>query len=191
MLEPRYSRRIAVWRPATRISRSAIPERYLSWLLDPSSLTQRVITACGRGQFRVQVLAQAWQRPFADERRRLGLHNDTRALVRQVQLLCDDEPWVYARTVIPRTTLSGRERRLAHLGSRSLGAALFADPTMEREPMELAQLGPGQALFDVATQRLAPASADIWGRRSVFRLSGKPLLVSEIFLSKIPPAPCR
>ena len=179
-----------MWRPIVRLSRSAIPEHYRAWLFDPSSLTQRVAAACGICRFRVQVLAQAWQRPTPDERARLGLHNDTRALVRQVQLLCNDEPWVYARTVIPRTTLTGRERRLARLGNRSLGAALFADPTMQRETMEVTQLVSGQMLFDVATQNLASAATAIWGRRSVFRLSGKPLLVSEIFLSTIPRAPC-
>jgi len=184
-------RRAAIWRPVVRLSRAAIPEHYRAWLLDPSSLTQRVVAVCGGGRFRVQVLAQAWQRPYPDERRRLGLHNDTRALVRQVRLLCDDEPWVYARTVIPRATLTGHERRLSRLGNRSLGAALFADPTMEREAMEVAALAPGQPLYDVATQDQAPAKTEIWGRRSVFRLSGKPLLVSEIFLAKIPVAPCR
>jgi chorismate--pyruvate lyase len=190
MPESSYFRRAAMWRPASRISRAAIPEHYRSWLLDTSSLTQRVMAAC-RGRFRVQVLSQAWHRPLVDERHRLDLHNDTRALVRQVRLLCDDQPWVYARTVIPRSTLRGGERRLAHLGARPLGAALFADPTMEREPMEIVQLITGQTLFDVATLGLAAPAKEIWGRRSVFRLSGKPLLVSEIFLAGIPASPCR
>lgn len=189
MVDSYHYQRAAVWRPAARLSRVAIPEQYLSWLLDTSSLTQRIVAACG-GQFRVQVIEQVWQRPFADERRRLGLRNDARALVRQVRLLCNDEPWVYARTVIPRTTLSGRERRLARLGTRPLGAALFADPTMTRDAVEVVQLTSGQALFDIATLGVTSNAAEIWGRRSVFRLSGKPLLVSEIFLSKIARAPC-
>jgi chorismate--pyruvate lyase len=177
-----------MWRPAARYGRAAIPDHYRPWLLDVSSLTQRLVSVC-TGGFRVQVVAQRWMRPFSDERERLGLPNASLALVRQVRLLCGDKPWVYARTVIPRATLSGRERRLARLGDRPLGAALFADPTLTREVVELAELAPGQTLFDAATSGIASNSSAIWGRRSVFRLSDKPLLVSEIFLSEIPCAP--
>ena len=184
-----FFRHRAVWQPAARLSRLAVPEHFRPWLLDASSLTRRVVSACG-GDFGVQVLAQAWQRPHPDEHHCLGMRAGAIALVRQVRLTCDGHPWVYARTVIPRTTLTGRERRLGHLGNRPLGAALFADPTMERGPVEVACILPGEALFDLAARGLAPAPARIWGRRSVFRLSGKPLLVSEFFLPDIPPSPC-
>jgi chorismate lyase len=52
--------------------------------------------------------------------------------LREVYLLCDGVPWVYARTAIPRETLTGRHRRLAYLKTRPLGAMLFADPGMAR-----------------------------------------------------------
>jgi len=182
--------RSAVWRPASQLPHSAIGDSHRSWLLDPSSLTQRLTSACA-GQFRVKVLALGWIRPLPDERRRLGLRQDSMALVRQVQLLCNERPWVYARTVIPRATLSGRQRRLAHLGARPLGAALFADPTMARDPVEVARLIPGGVLYALATAGLVPAPREVWARRSVFRVSGKPLLVSEIFLPDLPAAPCR
>ena len=186
----RSFRRNSTWQLASRLSHAAVPEHFRPWLLDASSLTQRLIDVCAGG-FRVQVLAQSWTRPLMEEQHRLGLRHGTRALVREVQLLCNERPWVYARTVLPRTTLTGRERRLAHLGSRPLGAALFADPTLQRDEVEIVQLAPGQTLFEVATHNLAPAPSQIWGRRSVFRIAGKPLLVSEIFLPGIPEAPCR
>ncbi len=56
--------------------------------------------------------------------------------------------------------------------------------------MEIAQLLPGQTLFDLAVHGLSATPREIWGRRSVFRLSGKPLLVSEIFLPEISRTPC-
>lgn len=183
-------RRAATWRFANRYTHAAIPEHYRSWLLDASSLTQRLVSVCADG-FRVQVMNQAWARPFPDECRRLGLPSAALALIRQVRLLCGDRTWVYARTVIPRATLTGRERRLARLGTRPLGAALFADPTLTREPVELANLLPGQTLYEAATRDVVSKESSIWGRRSVFHLSGKSLLVSEIFLSDIPCAPPR
>lgn len=164
--------------------RARIPERFLPWLLDTASLTQRLIDVC-HGEFRVQVLNQTWDRPQWDEARALGMCARDRALVRQVQLICNERPWVYARTILPRTTLTGAERRLAHLKSRSLGAVLFADPTLQRERIEIAPLRPGDRLHTLATHGLDVSPDAIWGRRTVFRLRGKPLLVSEFFLPGI------
>lgn len=154
-----------------------------SWLFDNGSLTRRLQQVCGR--FRVEVVTQGWQRPLLNERRRLDLPSRRLALVRQVYLYCDDQPCVFARTIIPHQTLSGAERHLAVLGNRPLGAILFADPRMHREPMEFVHLQGGERLFEAAVQRLANPPQAIWGRRSVFYLATKPLLVNEIFLPAI------
>ncbi len=50
----------------------------------------------------------------------------------------------------------------------------------------MAEIKPGQRLFHTATARLKADPPSIWGRRSVFYLHDKPLLVSEIFLPGIP-----
>ena len=94
-------------------------------------------------------------------------------------------PWVYARSVIPLQTLTGRLRKLRHLDSRPLGALLFSDPTMRREPLEWACIpaDTNQSL----TSKLPPFDQPIWGRRSVFTLSAKPLLVCEMFLPDFKP----
>jgi chorismate--pyruvate lyase len=169
------------WRPAAHWLRPSLPARLRPWLLDPASLTERIICSC-RGAFRVQVLDQAWRRPLPSETQALALKPGRRAWVRQVRLFCDRSPWVYARTVIPPSTLTGAQRRLARLRSRSLGAVLFADPSMRRGPMEVARLAPGDALYALATRDLKKRPAEVWGRRAVFRLRDKPLLVSEMFL---------
>ena len=172
------------WLPAPRVLRARLPSALREWLLDESSLTARVTAACA-GRFRVEVLNQGWARPQCNEARALGLACGQRAMVRQVYLLCDERPWVFARTIIPVSTLTGAQRRLAHLGSRPLGAVLFADPGMHRGVLQLARIAPGDRLFATATARLRRQSAAIYGRRSVFRLDDKPLLVSEIFLPEV------
>ena len=136
----------------------------------------------------MRVLSQVRGTPCADEARLLGMPQGQRAIIRQVQLLCDGQPWIYARTVIPVTSLRGRLRRLAHLGTRPLGGMLFADPSMHRGTVQLARIRAGQALYAAAMSRLQLSPAEIWGRRSVFRIAGKPLLVSEIFLPGFPAA---
>jgi len=183
----RFSRRFPLVARRQRLPRfptSSIPAHYLPWLLDTASLTQRLIEACG-GKFHVRVLNQAWDRPRPEEARALGMRPHGHGIVRQVQLLCGGRPWVYARTVLPRATLTGPERRLAHLKSRSLGAVLFADPTMQRGRTEIVRLRPDDGLYALAARGLGPPPGEIWGRRTVFRLRGKPLLVSEFFLPGI------
>jgi chorismate--pyruvate lyase len=154
-------------------------------LLDPASLTLRLQRLC-RGGFRVRVLSQCRGRPNRDEAQVLGMPSTDLALIRQVQLLCGETPWVYARTVIPVRSLRGRLQRLAQLGTRPLGAMLFADAGMRRGVVELARITPGQPLYADALYHLQQRPAAIWGRRSVFRMAGRPLLVSEIFLPDFP-----
>ena len=134
----------------------------------------------------MQVLSQVRGTPRLDEAQVLGMRPRDIAIVRQVRLLCGGTPWVYARTVIPVTSLRGKLQRLAGLGTRPLGGVLFADPGMRRGIVELAELLPGHAVYAAATGHMRQRPAAIWGRRSVFRMSGKPLLVSEIFLPDFP-----
>ena len=179
MAHRRMLRREPHWRPARHSLRSAVRPTLWDWLLDRSSLTRRLQRACG-ARFHVQVLFQGWGRPLVSERQALSIKGGGRALVREVRLMCGATPWVFARTVVPVRSLKGRQRRLAHLGSRPLGAALFADPRLERGEVEVARLALGDGLYEHAAA--SGAEGALWGRRSVFTLRGKPLLVSEFIL---------
>ena len=176
-LEPR-------WQIHTPIARHGAPAELLDWLLDSTSLTRRLQETC-QGKFRVIPLSQRWQRPMLNEAQALGVLPHELSFVREVHLLCDDRPWVFARTVIPVRTLTGPRRRLARLGKKPLGAMLFADPSMRRSGIEIAAIKPGQPIYLRATACLQEPPAVIWGRRSAFFLNHKPLLVSEIFLPEI------
>jgi chorismate--pyruvate lyase len=173
------------WQSCRCYRRSELPAALTVWLLDPASLTRRLQGLC-TGEFRVRVLSQVRGRARLDEARVLGMRRGGLAIIRQVQLLCDEQPRVYARTVIPVSSLQGRLRRLAHLGARPLGAMLFADRGMWRGVVELARIRPGEMLHADAVRHLRQAHGEIWGRRSIFRLAHKPLLVSEIFLPGFP-----
>jgi len=156
----------------------------LDWLLDSSSLTRRLQQVC-KGQLRVIPVRQHWHMPQLNEAQALGIRPRELCFIREVHLWCESRPWVYARTVIPVSTLTGNQRRLTRLGKKSLGAVLFADPGMQRSHIEIARLKVGQILFEAAVLPLAERPEEVWGRRSVFSLDKKPLLVSEIFLPEI------
>jgi len=170
------------WHSADRWLETSLPPFWRGWLTDGGSLTRKLIQASGN-TFVVQVLRQGYRRPRPAERRALGLPPRQLALVREVVLYGAGTPWVYARSIIPLNTLSGRQRALRKLDARPLGALLFADRGMRRGPLEITRLR-GALIPD----HLAPPSALLWGRRSLFFLDGKPLLVSEIFLPDFDPA---
>lgn len=156
-----------------------------AWIRDDSSLTRRVVAAC-EDVFSVRVIRQLPGLPLPSERRLLRMAGREHALVREVELLCGDVPWVFARTLIPFGSLRGRARRLAFLGNRPLGAVLFADPTTERRRVEVAKLSPRHPLFARAVRNLDHRPQDLWGRRTLFLYAGRPLLVNEIFLPALP-----
>lgn len=172
------------WHPASRYRQGVVPVVMHEWLVDRGSLTARIKRGC-RSAFRVRVLAQGRGRPHLEEARALGVHGGESALVREVQLLCGDTPWIFARTVIPNSTLRGPQRRLAHLGSRPLGEFLFSQRGMQRGELELARLTTRNGLFHKAAEGVEPPPAEIWGRRSLFLLDHRPLLVAEFFLPTI------
>ena len=176
------------WHPRSQLFLRDIPDGLSAWLFDPGSLTQRLRCACA-GHFRVRVLSQGWTRPSRDEARPLKLRWDAWAWTREVQLLCDGQPWVFARSLIPVQTLQGRSRRLTTIGTKPLGAVLFADPGVRRGPVEIARIAVGQRLHQRAFGGLIEPPRAIWGRRSIFRIDGNPLLVMEIFLPALPVSP--
>lgn len=172
-----------LWFDSSELFRHKVPAEWLDWLLDTGSLTQRLQELCL--EFNVELLSLGRGRPQLNEAQAMDMATTQSALVRHVFLRCENQPLVFARTLIPDSTLTGAERRLAHLGNRPLGAVLFADPHMQRSEVQLARICPGQKLFGEATKRMKKKPECIWGRRSMFWLNEKPLLVNEIFLSPV------
>lgn len=187
--DPPYAHLEPSWLGRGLMRHAQIPEQVYPWLWDQTSLTARIKSVCRHAGFRVRVLRQGWGRPLYSEARLLGMRRGGRAIVREVELLCGDTPWVFARTLIPAVSLRGPARRLAHLGDRPLGEVLFSDQRMRRGETQVARLQPRHPLFTAATCNLAERPSEIWGRRTLFYLSSKPLLVNEIFLPGLPRSP--
>jgi len=149
-----------------------------SWLFDTGSLTARLIEHCDQ-PFSVKVLSVVRATPTPDEVKALGLSTRSQAIIRQVLLYCGEQPVVYARTIIPVSSLRGSLRGIVLLGNKSLGAVLFADKSMRREAMEITSL---KASHKCHSWTCYQGVDSIWGRRSVFKIKNKKLLVSEFFL---------
>ena len=140
------------------------------WLLEQNSLSRRFEQHCTR--FTVSLDEQVIVEPAylqADERQLLGA---SACLLRKVTLKGDGVPWVFARTLIPETTLTGQEQDLAQLGDMPLGFRVFTDRSARRDALMIANVGSKEA--------------PIWARRSRLWLNDKPLLVAELFLQDAP-----
>jgi chorismate--pyruvate lyase len=153
------------------------------WLSDPGSLTARIVARCG--SFRVRVLGETRALPCADERALIGLPPGRHAWTREVLLVADGVPVVFAHSVLAPNDLTGAWHMARAVGSRPLGAALFADPGIRRGPLFAARLMPTHPLHRHARAATGAALPVLWARRSRFTRLGRPLLVTEVFLPGI------
>lgn len=124
-----------------------------------------------------------WGTPLPWEARLIRAHHRETVLTREVTLLCNDQPTVFARSLLPRRALRGRFRALRHLGTRPLGELLFTDPAVQRGHTFFFVVQSGAPLYAGASKRASSRSNKFWARASLFYIGKEPLLVTEIFLT--------
>lgn len=181
------------WMPRQR--RGADTIHVANWLTDRGSLTARLQE---QGRFSVHLCKQGLALPTADEKGEIFSHKQRRQVswIREVTLLCDDTPLVFAHTVLARTPRGPLHRWLARLGQRSLGALLFAHPGFRRGILVSKRLDHRHPLFRPALSALHLQEGPpryLWARRSSFSFAQhsvhhvrQNVLVTEIFSPHIP-----
>jgi chorismate--pyruvate lyase len=163
--------------------RHTLPVNVQSWVYEPGSLTQRLRDHYGNA-VGVNLLHQQWQTPFLSERKLLKLPESKYGLIREVLLHAAGKPLILARTVIPAETVKVAKSNLAHLGSRPLGEVIFSYPKLERVEMDVTLINPMSAWTEFA-QAKAGIDQAIWGRRTVYSIARRQMLVSEFFLPNV------
>lgn len=134
-------------------------------LRDESSLTELLVARAGRS-FKVQRLEECWS-PVPDMalRRDFGPIADQHLFwSRKVLLWGRGEPWVLAHTLMPAHALGSELSQVLQLGDKPLGRYLFCQPNLLR-----------------ANLQFTSGSSRMLGRRSVFYLFSKPIMVAEFF----------
>ncbi len=162
--------------------RHTLPESVQSWTYEPGSLTQRLRDYYGNA-IGVKILLQQWHTPFLSERRLLNLPDNRYGLIREVLLHADGKPLILARTIIPAKTIKVAKSNLAHLGNRPLGEVIFSYPKLERIEMDVTLIKPStwnQCVLDKAN-----INESIYGRRTVYAIAQRQMLVSEFFLPEV------
>lgn len=153
-----------------------------SWLLNTGSLTQRLQSHCQ--DFKVQVVSQKQGVASADEYKQLAAPLASRCAtqwqIREVILHGDNQPWVFARSIIPQALC---EADFLNLGNKPLGHLIFNDDRFKRQPFQLTCIQANDAF--IGEYGVTPLGK-IWGRRSVFRFQQHAMMVAEVFLPRAP-----
>lgn len=153
-----------------------------AWLRAPGSLTARLRA---HGVVEVHVLHQGSQSLWPQEQRDLHCLSGH---VREVVLLLDGMPVVWARSATSHRALKGPWKALTGLGNRPLAELLFLGRHVCREPLQAHHLlrhGLAEQRLREGWTRLHPdplcAATPRWARSSVFWRDGQPLRVMEAF----------
>jgi chorismate--pyruvate lyase len=162
--------------------RHKIPENVQSWIYESDSLTRRLRNFYGNG-VAVKILRQCWHSPFLSERRLLRLHEQRYTLTREVLLHANGKPLILARTIIPAATVKTAKSNLSKLGNRPLGEIIFSYSKLERIAMDVTLIDPSTWTQPALAE--AAISQAIWGRRTVYAIAHKHMLVSEFFLPEV------
>jgi chorismate--pyruvate lyase len=161
----------------------ACDEELKPWLRDHGSLTRRIQQRCK--EFAVRNTQSGLAAIARDESALLGLPAHRHAYTREVLLLADGEPVVFAHSAVAPQHLRGAWSALRSLGNKPLGALLFAHPLVERRPLRIKSLRATHPLYQRASALKQGLPDRLWARRSLFYLGGSPLLVTEVFLPQI------
>lgn len=152
------------------------------WLQANGSLTSRLRR---HGHVTVHVLAQGRMRLWREEQEDLGTRS---GYVREVVLLLNGMPVVWARSATPLHAIQGPWRAMQGLGTRPLAELLFEGRKVERAPLRAHHLAKSSPLerhlrnqwVDMPVEGTRP-DAPRWARSSVFWHKGQPLRVMEAF----------
>ncbi|CNE53687.1 chorismate lyase [Yersinia nurmii] len=136
------------------------------WLMELGSMTRRFEQHCQRVHIEPKLECFITRDELGEEAEHLPVSQ--RYWLREVILYGDAQPWLLGRTVVPEETLSGSDRALVDLGTVPLGRYLFSGDALTRDYIQTG------------------LQEKLWARRSLLRLSGKPLLLTEVFLPASP-----
>ena len=171
------------WKPQTLAQRWPLTPKQSQALLYSQSLTAKLRQSCP--QLEVQVLSENFERPLAQEAFALGLPPNQRAWVRCVLLHCDQQPLIYARTIIPYLVPGNPWYVLKKLGNQPLGEVLFKLKNTQRSAFKVLKITrPGYFYLPHAFQTALnqKGQTSFWGRQSLFTQFNARLLLTEVFL---------
>lgn len=136
----------------------------LSWLNESGSITSRIKSF---SDFKLKLLRDGpGEVDAADDD--LIISNYKENNIREVLLYSDEEPLIYAKSIIPLETIRLGLGVLGNLKENPLGDILFSNPEIKKEYMLFSKFELNKKIF--------------YGRKGIYTVRGFPFSVCEIFL---------
>jgi len=136
----------------------------LSWLNESGSITSRIKSF---SNFRLKLLRDGPREVDAVEDD-LIISNYEENNIREVVLYSDEEPLIYAKSILPLETIRLGLGALGNLRENPLGDILFSNPEIKKKYMLFAKFELNKRIF--------------FGRKGIYTVKGYPFSVCEIFL---------
>jgi chorismate-pyruvate lyase len=182
------------WTNISTVGAEYMPPSVREWISKPFVLSEALRRVCGN--FAVKISDQSVKPLYSEEISALKCYGSESGYVRETYLGDTTNPLVYARVSMPESTYAAYKIQLDNLGSRPIGETLlYKDPSLTRSEFEVKRLTQNdELLFDAlvhhefhrAVIEKNARAHELWARRSVFRLGGNPLLITEVFMPDIP-----
>jgi len=165
------------------IKKPFLAQAFHTWLIDNGSLTARLQKSYLN--FSVVSARLVYAKPYHSEAAALNLAKGRLALIREVQLCENNQPLVFAHSVLPSKCLRGEWHNLARLGNRPLGATLFTNHRVKRTAFRYKKIFANHPLYRSAIKNLSIQPEYLWARRSIFSLKCASIMVTEVFLPEL------
>ena len=180
-MAPQNLRKLAPiqWLPAERLGQLDIEAHMRPWLIGKGLLSLRMKDRCGH-RYGAHLVDQ-WTGLLGADLRTCLRAQDSAGLFRDEELSCDGKVWVFARTVVPDSTLCVHPW-LGELGDSPVGEILADLSGVERSSYEYARLPAEDDLSARALRDTDLRPSGLWARRSRISLRGLPILSQEAFL---------
>jgi len=157
---------ISSWNTYEAIEHELTNTEIKSWLLEQGPITKRIKSIA---EFRLELIQDELSDATDDEI--LFLKIDSEEIrIREVILYGNENPIVFARTIIPNTTIEKGLKELGKIGNKPLGDILFEKDIFFKEDIVFATFKDEESLF--------------WGRKIKYTVKDQPFSVMEVFLIK-------
>ena len=157
-------KQISPWTTIESIE-SKVNTSILSWLLESGPITNRIKLS---QEFELELLNDEIDEISKEEELFLNSVSET-FRVRRVILLGNNTPVVYAKSVIPSSTIENGLSSLGKIGNAPLGDILFTPGVFTKLEM-------------VCASFLSKEKNIYWGRKIKYSVNSEPISVMEVFL---------
>ena len=157
-------KQLSSWGSFNSIKDKVHNEIITSWLLEKGPITKRIKKT---GSFQLNLIQDKLSKISIDDKKFINTKSE-KIKKREVILLCNDLPIVFAQTIIPTETIENGFSELGNLGTKPLGDILFEKDIFVRNSIVFASF--------------TKDSNTYWGRKAKYSVKGYRFSVMEIFL---------